>query len=319
MSAALAAARRRLKDVPSIVYVLIVVVVLFSIISPEFYTLNNLANIIRQGAVLMIVSLGMMVVIVCAGIDLSVGAMLGLAGTVIAVLLRQGIALALAIPLGLLACGMCGLLTGVIVAKGRIFPFIVTFGMLFMVQSVSLGITRGGSIHIPSPSFIAFGIRSYLGMPAAFWITLFLLVLVALLIRRTYFGAHLYAIGISGENARALGIRVDGIVISAYVISSLFAGAAGIILASRVATGNALIGIGTEFEAIAAVVVGGTPITGGRGNIAGTVMGALFITLLRNGMTLLGLPSELVAVIIGISIMAAVVGAQLLYRGAARE
>ncbi len=85
------------------------------------------------------------------------------------------------------------------------------------------------------------------------------------------------------------------------------------------ATGNALVGIGTEFEAVAAVVVGGTPITGGRGNIAGTVMGALFITLLRNGMTLLGLPSELVAVIIGVSIMAAVVSAQLLYRGAAHE
>ncbi len=310
---------QRIRSVPGIVYVLCVVVVLFSLISPEFDSFANLLNIVRQGAVLMIVSLGMMVVIIGAGIDLSVGAMLGLAGTVVAVLLQKGVSVSLSIPLSLGACGLCGLVAGLIIAKGRIFPFIVTFGMLFMVQSISLGITRGGSIHIPTPSFIAFGNGIFLGAPAALWITLFLLLLVLGLIRRTPFGAHLYAIGINGENARALGIRVDRVIILAYLLSALFAGVAGIILASRVSTGNALVGIGTEFEAVAAVVVGGTPITGGRGNILGTVMGALFITILRNGMTLQGLPSELVAVIIGAGIMAAVVGAQLLYRRAARE
>jgi ribose transport system permease protein len=319
MSNAPSVAVRGLQKIPGISYVLLVIAVLFSLVSPDFYSWTNVVNVIRQGAVLVIVSLGMMITIVCAGIDLSVGAMLGLAGTVLAVLLKRGLALGASIPLSLLACGLCGFTAGVIVAKGKIFPFIVTFGMLFMVQSISLGITRGGSIHIPDPSFIAFGNTVYLGVPAAFWITLFLLVFTGVLIRRTSFGTSLYAIGISAENARSLGVRVDATVIAAYVISALMAGVAGVILASRVATGNALVGIGTEFEAVAAVVVGGTPITGGRGNIAGTVMGALFITLLRNGMTLLGLPSELVAVIIGVSIMAAVVGAQLLYRGAAHE
>jgi ribose transport system permease protein len=319
MRKALSVVLKRLRALPSISYVLLAVVLLFSLLSRDFYTWTNVVNIIRQGTVLVIVSMGMMIVIVCAGIDLSVGAMLGLAGTVIAVLLQQGFSLAAAVPLSLLACCFCGLVAGVIVAKGRIFPFIVTFGMLFMVRSVSLGITQGGSVHIPNTSFIVFGNSTYLGVPAAFWITLVLVVLISVVMRRTSFGTHAYAIGINAENARALGIRVDATVIAAYIASAFLAAVAGIILASRVATGNALVGMGTEFEAVAAVVVGGTPITGGRGSLAGTVMGAIFITLLRNGMNLMGLPSQVVAVVIGVSIMAAVVGAQLLYRGAVLE
>jgi len=319
MRKALSVVLKRLRALPSISYVLLAVVLLFSLLSRDFYTWTNVVNIIRQGTVLVIVSMGMMIVIVCAGIDLSVGAMLGLAGTVIAVLLQQGFSLAAAVPLSLLACCFCGLVAGVIVAKGRIFPFIVTFGMLFMVRSVSLGITKGGSVHIPNTSFIVFGNAMYLGVPAAFWITLFLVVLISVVMRRTPFGTHAYAIGINAENARALGIRVDVSVIAAYIASAFLAAVAGIILASRVATGNALVGMGTEFEAVAAVVVGGTPITGGRGSLAGTVMVAIFITLLRNGMNLMGLPSQVVAVVIGVSIMAAVVGAQLLYRGAVLE
>jgi ribose transport system permease protein len=308
-----------LRSVPSVSYVLVAVIVLFSFVSRDFYSWTNFINIIRQGAVLVIVSMGMMIVIVCAGIDLSVGAMLGLAGTVLAVLLRRGLTLPEAIPLCLVACGICGLVSGGIVTKGRIFPFIVTFGMLFMVRSISLGITVGGSIHISNDAFTAFGNSMYAGVPAAFWITLALVVIIAIVMRRTSFGTHAYAIGINAENARSLGIRVDTTLVAAYVTSALLAGIAGVILASRVASGNALVGMGTEFEAVASVVVGGTPITGGRGSLAGTVIGALFITILRNGMNLMGLSSELVAVIIGVSIMAAVVGAQFLYRGAARE
>ena len=135
---------RRLRSLPSISYVLLALVLLFSLLSRDFYSWTNVVNIIRQGTVLVIVSMGMMIVIVSAGIDLSVGAMLGLAGTVIAVLLRQGFSIALAVPLSLVACCFCGLVAGFIVAKGRIFPFIVTFGMLFMVRSVSLGST---SVH----------------------------------------------------------------------------------------------------------------------------------------------------------------------------
>lgn len=319
MSSARTVVAKGFRAVPSITYVLLAVLVLFSLLSRDFYGWANVVNIIRQGAVLVIVSMGMMICVVCAGIDLSVGAMLGLAGTVTAVLLRRGLVLGAALPLALLACGLCGLVAGLIVAKGRIFPFIVTFGMLFMVRSISLGITRGGSIHIENVVFTLFGNSRYLGVPAAFWITLVLVVIVSVVMRRTPFGTHAYAVGINAENARALGIRVDGTLIAAYVSSAILAGIAGIVLASRVASGNALVGMGTEFEAVAAVVVGGTPITGGRGNLAGSVMGALFITVLRNGMTLLGLPSEIVAVILGVSIMAAVVGAQLLYRGAVRE
>jgi ribose transport system permease protein len=307
------------RRLPSIAYVLLLVFVLFSIFTPDFFSGGNFVNVIRQGAVLIIVSLGMVVVIMGGGIDLSVGAILGLSGTVLAVMLRGNAGLWMAISISLLACVACGLSSGLIITKGKIFPFIVTFGMLFMVRSISLGITQGGSVHIPNESFVMFGQTNYFGAPAALWIIIILIFAVSVLVRRTRFGSHMYAIGVSSENARALGIRVDLLTIASYTLCALLAGVAGIILASRVATGNALVGVGVEFEAIASVAIGGTPIGGGHGSIAGTIFGALFITLLNNGLTLAGLRSEIVAVIIGASVMAAVVGAQLLYHGGSRE
>jgi ribose/xylose/arabinose/galactoside ABC-type transport system permease subunit len=301
--------------IPPISYLLFALLVIFSIFSREFLSVDNFVNIIRQGSVLLIVSLGMMMVIISGGIDLSVGSLLGLTGTIIAYLLTLGINLGFAVIISVVTCGMCGLISGLLIAKGKIFPFIVTFGMLFMVQGISLGITKGGSIHIDHKAFILFGSNLYLDAPAALWITLAVIVLVSVTLRQTVFGYYIYAIGTNVENARSLGVSVNFYIILSYLFSGILAGIAGIILASRVATGNALIGIGTEFEAIAAVVLGGTPITGGRGNIAGTVCGVLFIIILKNGLNLLGFAPEVVAVVTGGSIMLAVVVAQLLYRG----
>jgi ribose transport system permease protein len=308
-----------ISSIPGIFYIMIALLVLFSIVSKDFFSLGNFFNIIRQGSVLVIVALGMLVVITGGGIDLSVGALLGLTGTVVAYLLQIGVSLPISVILGIVTCSISGLISGLIISKGKIFPFIVTFGMLFMAQGISLGITKAGSIHIGNLPFIDFGSNLFGGVPAALWVMLFVIVIIAVILRLTLFGYYIYAIGFDIESAKAIGINVDLYIILKYVISGTLAGVAGIILASRVATGNALIGIGTEFEAIAAVVIGGTPITGGRGSIAGAIFGALVIIILRSGLTFLGISSELISVIIGISIMAAVVGAQLLYRGGLYE
>ena len=270
MRNALSVVLKRLRALPSISYVLLAVVLLFSLLSRDFYTWTNVVNIIRQGTVLVIVSMGMMIVIVCAGIDLSVGAMLGLAGTVIAILLQQGFSLAAAVPLSLLACCFCGLVSGVIVAKGRIFPFIVTFGMLFMVRSVSLGITKGGSVHIPNASLSSYSAtRCILAFPQPSGLPSFLLSSSVLSCAecpsapmRTLLASMRK---MPGRWESALMRRLSPHTSPVHFLPAV----AGIILASRVATGNALVGMGTEFEAVAAVVVGGTPITGGRGSLAG--------------------------------------------------
>lgn len=307
-----------LSKVPSIFWILLVLVIVLSVVTPEFDTLTNVFNITRQGAVLTITSLGMMVAIASAGIDLAVGALIGLSGTMIAFTIQSGLDWPTAVVIGIATCCICGVVSGLVIAKGRIYPFVVTFGMLFMAQSISLGVTKGGSIYIANEAFAAIGSEFFLGLPIPLWITVVMIILVAFLMRRTVFGRYVYAIGNDDTGAAWMGIKVDLCKVLVYLLSGTLAGVAGVVLASRVVTGNALIGQGTEFDAIAAVVIGGTPLTGGSGSLLGTVLGAMVITILRNGLSLLGLPSEIASTITGVTLMLAVILAQTVYRGGSR-
>jgi len=309
----------RLSRTPSILWIMLTLVIAFSLLTPEFATVSNLFNLARQGAVLAIISVGMTVVIASGGIDLSVGALVGLSGTVIAVTIQRGLSWPIAVLLGIATCSLCGLVSGLVVAKGSVYPFIVTFGMLFMAQSISLGITKGGSVHIDEESFAALGHDLLLGLPTPLWITAAVVTLVAFLVRRTVLGRYVYAIGNNATSAAWLGIDVDRYKTLVYLLSGTMAGVAGTVLASRVVTGNALIGQGCEFDAIAAVVIGGTSLAGGSGSLLGTVMGTIVITVLRNGLSLLGLPSEVMSAVTGGTIMLAVVLAQAILAGGTRE
>lgn len=309
---------RWLKGIPSISWILVGMLLVFSIIAPHFATIDNAFNIVRQGAVLTIVATGMMVAIANAGIDLSVGSLIGLSGVIIAFSLRQGFTWPLAILAGVLTCALAGLISGLIIAKGRIFPFVVTFGMLFMARSVSLGISQGGSVHIDNAAFSLVNEGYWLGLPVPFWITAAMIAVVFFLLRWTVFGRYTFAIGSDAVSATWMGIKIDTVRILVYILSATLAGIGGVILASRVNTGNALIGQGTEFMAIASVVIGGTSFDGGRGSLAGAVLGALVITVLENGLSLLGLSSELTSAIVGVTLMLGVIMAQSLYQGGRR-
>jgi len=298
---------------PSIFYIVVFLIITFSILSRHFATLENLFNVIRQSSVLMIVSLGMLVAIMSGGIDLSVGVIVGLAGTIIAVLLRTGLNLSLVIAISILACLLIGTLSGLLISKGRIQPAIVTFGMFFTIQGINQGITKGGSITISNKFFEHFGNSLYLGVPSFLWVVVSMIIVSAILLRRTTFGSYVCAIGNDIEGARSQGISVGLYLVLVYIFSALMAGVSGVILASRLITGNALIGIGIEFESLAAVVVGGTLIGGGSGTLAGTIFGALVISILKNGLSLLGLRSEVTSAIVGITIISSVVIAQVLY------
>lgn len=304
--------------IPSITWILLLLLVVFITIAPYFGTLDNAYNLIRQGAVLAIVATGMMVAITSGGIDLAVGSFIGLAGTITGYAIREGMSWPLAMLLGISICGIAGLISGLIIAKGRIFPFVVTFGMLFMARSLSLGLSQGGSIHIGNETFSLINGGAFLFLPIPFWITLALILTVLFLLKRTVFGRYIFSIGSDATGAAWMGINVDLYRVLVYILSGTLAGIAGVVLASRVNTGNALIGQGTEFFAIAAVVIGGTPITGGRGSLAGAILGALVITVLQNGLSMLGLPSEKITAIVGVTLMLGVILAQSAYRGGSR-
>ena len=303
-----------LREVPTITYLLVILVGGFSLLSKDFASPSNFSNLIGQASVLVIVSMGQLLAIMSAGIDLSVGSLIGLSGTVAATLLARGVGLPVSIIAGVLLCSLCGLLSGVIIAKARLFPFVVTFGMLFIAMGINLGITKGGSIHIADPSFEKIGYGDLLGVPVAAWIALGAVFIVALIVRRSTFGPHLSALGAMGEGAWIQGVDVVRCTIIVYFLSGVLAGVAGIVMAGRVVTGNALIGQGMEFNSIAAVVLGGTSFVGGEGSIFGTLVGALVITTLSNGLSLLGLRPEIVSGVAGLAIMACVAGAQLLQR-----
>lgn len=307
-----------LMTVPSITWILLGLLLVFLIIVPHFGTAGNVDNLIRQGAVLAIVAAGMMVAITSGGIDLAVGSFIGLAGTVTGYMMNQGLSWPLATLIGVSICGAAGLISGLIIAKGHIFPFVVTFGMLFMARSLSLGLSQGGSIHIGNETFSLINGGSFLFLPVPFWITFGLVLIVLFLMKRTVFGRYIFSIGSDPVGAASMGIKVDLYRVLVYILSGTLAGTAGVVLASRVNTGNALIGQGTEFFAIAAVVIGGTPITGGRGSLAGAILGALVITVLQNGLSLSGLPSEKITAIVGVTLMVGVILAQSVYRGGLR-
>ena len=307
-----------IRAVPSIGWILLGLLVLFIIVVPHFGSADNGFNLFRQGAVLIIVASGMMVTITSGGIDLAVGSLVGLAGVLVGYTLKQGYPWQVAVILGIAACSLAGLISGLIIAKGRIFPFVVTFGMLFIARSISLGIVQGGSIHIENSAFSLVNEGSFLFLPLPFWITLFVVLFILLLLKRTVFGRYIFSIGSDPLGATWMGINLDLNRIIVYVLSGTLAGIAGVVLASRVNTGNALLGQGLEFFAIAAVVIGGTPITGGRGSLAGAILGAMVIIVLQNGLSLLGLSSEIVSATVGVTLVIGVIFAQSVYRGGPR-
>ncbi len=309
---------QQLRTVPSIGWILLGLLVLFIIIAPHFGSADNGFNLFRQGAVLAIVASGMMVTITSGGIDLAVGSLVGLSGVIVGYSLKQGYPWEVAVIGGILACSIAGLISGLIIAKGRIFPFVVTFGMLFIARSISLGLVQGGSIHIENIPFSVINEGSFLFLPIPFWITLFVILFILLLMKRTVFGRYIFSIGSDPMGASWMGINLDLNRILVYILSGSLAGIAGVVLSSRVRTGNALLGQGLEFFAIAAVVIGGTPITGGRGSLAGAVLGALVITVLQNGLSLLGLSSEIVSATVGVTLVLGVIFAQSVYRGGLR-
>ncbi len=266
---------------------LILLIIAASMLSDRFLSVPNLLNILRQVAIVGILAIGMTFVILTKGIDLSVGSLLGISVVLYAGLL-ENYSMAVAIPLGLGAAMLAGLVNGIGVAFARIPPFIMTLGMLSFARGLAFIYTGGTPIPILNESFYSLGNGYIAGIPIPSLILLAVVAVSAVILSLTPFGRSVYGIGSNEEAARLSGVPVNLYKVIVYVISGLVSGLAGLVYASQLSIGTPIAGQGYELDAIAAVVVGGTSLFGGKGTVAGTFIGTLIIGVLANILNLTG-------------------------------
>lgn len=300
---------------------LVVLVALLWATAPGFATLYNFSETLRDLSILGILAVGQTFVMIGGGIDLSVGSVLLIAGIVVDDLIRLvGLNAAIAVLVALAVGGIAGLINGVAVTRLRISAFIVTLATLYIFRGVGLSLYRS-DVHdlqgalINDDNFLVLGQGDVFGVPVSFLIFAALLLLGSFVLRRTRFGVHLYAVGGNELATRMTRIHVGKVQVSAYVIGGLCSALAGVILASRLQTGAPEAGVGEEFDVIAAVVIGGASLFGGRGTMFGTLIGAALIAVLAKGQTLIGVPSNYQSFTRGVVILVAVVLDVFSHRG----
>jgi ribose transport system permease protein len=288
---------------------LLVLTVFAVLVGPQFLRGDNLELVLRQTAIVCTAALGMTLVIAAAGIDLSVGSLVSLATVTIAILLRQGHDPALAAAGGIAAAAACGLVTGVLVTRLKVVPFIVTLGMMLLVRGGAKGLADERRLEAPT-SWLNGLLQSAGGrgllLPAGVWMTLGLAVLTAAVLRYTRFGRHLFAIGSNERTARLCGVRVEATKTLVYVVSGALAGLAGVLQFSKLAVGDPTVAVGLELDVIAAVIIGGGSLSGGKGTALGTVLGATIMAVIQIGCSQRGLPNWVQQIVTGGIIVLAV-------------
>jgi ribose transport system permease protein len=293
-------------QVAGILPILVLICILFSVLTPNFATAGNVVNILRQASINIVLATGLTFVILTGGIDLSVGSILGVSAVIgVLVSLLPGLGW-LAIPAALLTGLLLGLINGVLIAFLDLPPFIVTLGGLTALRGVAYLIANGTTVLNRNLNFAWIG-NDYLG-PFPWLVVIALLVVLAswFILRRTVLGVQIYAVGGNQRAARLTGIQVNRVLLFVYGISGLLAGLGGIMSSSRLYSATGLLGNGYELDAIAAVILGGTSFTGGIGTIPGTLLGALIIAVLNNGLTLLNMSYFWQLVVKGLVIIIAV-------------
>ena len=296
-----AAAARRLRAV----WMLLLVGIILTIASPVFLTHNNLMNVGLATSVAALLAVGQTYVIILAEIDLSVGAALGFTAVVTAQTLRDH-GLVAGVGAGVAAGAAIGLVNGLLVTKTRMPSFIATLATMSVLSGLSLQLTKGNPVAVTDYDFQGIGQSRIAGVPVPVVIMLAVFAVFGYLLARTRFGRHVYATGDNTEAARLSGVRTDRVKILAFVISGVLAALAGFILTARLSTAEPTAGTGLELEAIAAVIIGGTSLAGGRGSLLGTLVGALVLGVIDNGMNLLDVSPFLQNVVKGLVILLAV-------------
>ncbi|MEQ4987363.1 ribose ABC transporter permease [Proteus sp. fly-1089] len=289
---------------------LLLLIVVVSTLSPNFFTLNNIFNILQQTSVNAIMAVGMTLVILTSGIDLSVGSLLALTGAVAASMVGADVN-ALVAVFGALALGAAiGGVTGIIVAKGKVQAFIATLVMMLLLRGVTRVYTDGSPINTGfsdnADLFSWFGIGRPFGIPTPIWLMMIVFLSAWYLLHHTRLGRYIYALGGNESATRLSGISVDKIKIIVYALCGLLAALASVIEVARLSSAQPMAGNGYELDAIAAVVLGGTSLAGGKGRIIGTLIGALILGFLNNALNLLGISSNYQMIVKAVVILLAV-------------
>lgn len=274
---------------------LLLLIVVVSFLNDNFFTVDNILNILRQTSVNAIIAVGMTLVILTAGIDLSVGSVLALCGAFAATMIGLEIPVMIAVPTALLAGAALGAISGIIIAKGKVQAFIATLVTMTLLRGVTMVYTEGRPISTGftdvADNFSWLGTGYALGIPVPIWLMVIVFASVWYLLNHTRFGRYVYALGGNESATRLSGINVDRVKIGVYAICGLLAALAGLIVTSRLSSAQPTAGMGYELDAIAAVVLGGTSLAGGKGRIMGTLVGALIIGFLNNALNLLDVSS----------------------------
>jgi len=286
----------------------IVICIVLSLLSPAFLTTKNIINVLRQISINAILAIGVTYVILTGGIDLSLGSIVAITGVLAATFAHpETYPLIIPILIGIISGLLIGVFNGLIITRFNVAPFIVTLGMMTIARGGALVISKGRPVSNLSDSFNFIGGGDLFGIPLPILILVLVFLLSYFTLEKTKFGRYVYAVGGNEEAARASGISINKIKMAAYSICAGLAGLAGIIQASRITTGQPNIGSFYELNAIAAVVIGGTSLSGGIGSVAGTILGALIIGVINNGLDLLNVSSYYQQIVKGLIIIGAVI------------
>ena len=292
---------------------LVVVIAVFALMtdSPSQYlSIRNFRIVVAQTVIVALGAIGMTMIIVSAGIDLSVGSAIALTGVVTALVLRAGMSPLLAVLAGVVAGGLVGVVNGLAITRLKVIPFIATLGTLGIARGVAKWIADQQTVNVPetwvNDLAVTFPRPEWLVVAPGVWLTLLLAVGAAFMLRRTIFGRHVFAIGSNEAAARACGISVDAMKVAIYGLAGLLFGLSGVMQMSRLRQGDPTVAIGTELDVIAAVVIGGGSLNGGVGTILGSMIGATIMAVLRNGSQQMGWPNYIQEIIIGAIIVVAV-------------
>ncbi|HXT07617.1 MAG TPA: ABC transporter permease [Roseiarcus sp.] len=290
----------------TLVIVLLAIIVVTAIGNPRFLSISNVLNILFQVTTLGIVSFGQTLLLVAAGLDLSVGAMLSVAGLVSALVIIATQSLILGILAGILTGALIGLVNGLLIATNRATPFIVTLGTMTFLQGVAIIISGGSPINGVDSLFNIFGVGGFFSIPTPIYVMVLTLIVGFFILRRSVLGRYAFAIGGNEEAARLSGVPVWRTKAALYTVNGAFVGIAAVVLTGILDSALPSMGTGYELQAIAAVVIGGTPLFGGRGTILGTLGGVLLLGLVNNSMNLLGIGANYQSAVLGVIITAAV-------------
>ena len=297
-----------LKNNIGIITVLLIIGIVLSFISPVFLTVDNIVSVLRQVSNNIYLALGMTLVIILGGIDLSVGAIVAMCGTLtVGFIVTNGIPIPVAIFLGLLIGTVCGLFNGLVISQFKVPAFIVTLAMMNMAKGIAYIYSGGRSTRITDKGFIAIGsgkLFNFIPLPVVYMIIL--IIVFTVLLNKTKFGTHIYAVGGNRESAYLSGIPIKKTEIIVYTLAGFLAAFAGLVLCSRMFSGQPSVGEGYELDAIAACVLGGVSMSGGIGSISGTIFGAIIIGIVSNGLNLMGVSSFWQLLVKGIIILIAV-------------